>query len=57
MLENKNKPKLSKIELEKRRTYMRAYYQRKKLGKIKPKKHIADVKFSIKRGHFLVFFE
>jgi hypothetical protein len=43
--------------LEKRRKYMRAYYLRKKAGKVNTKKKKEEVKFSIRRGHFLVFFE
>lgn len=57
MLDKKIKPKLSKQQLEKRRKYMREYYQNKRLGKTSQKKNKEECSFSIKYGKFFVYFE
>mgnify|MGYP000982257512 CR=1 FL=1 len=58
MKDNKNKTfsEVERLEIEKRRKYMKAYYLRTKLGKIKTKKKKQD-NITIRRGKFLVCIE
>ena len=58
MKDNKNKTfsEVERLEIEKRRKYMKAYYLKTKLGKIKTKKKKED-NITIRRGKFLVCFE
>jgi len=58
MKDNKNKTfsEAERLEIEKRRKYMKAYYLKTKLGKIKKKKKTED-DITIRRGKFIVVFQ
>jgi len=58
MKDNKNKAstEIERLEIEKRRKYMKAYYLRTKLGKGVKKKKPND-NITIRKGKFIVIFE
>ena len=58
MKDNKNKTftEIERLEIEKRRKYMKAYYLRTKLGKGVKKKKPND-NITIRKGKFIVIFE
>ncbi|MBC8295185.1 MAG: hypothetical protein H8E55_05245 [Pelagibacterales bacterium] len=55
-IKNKKFTEIERLEIEKRRKYMKAYYLRTKLGKGVKKKKTED-SITIRRGKFLVYFE
>jgi len=58
MKDNKNKTstEIERLEIEKRRKYMKAYYLRTKLGKTNKTKKTGD-NITIRKGKFIVIFE
>jgi hypothetical protein len=59
MKDNKNRSfsDTERLEIEKRRKYMKAYYLRSKLGKSKIKKKKSIDNITIRRGKFIVIFD
>ncbi len=58
MKDNKNKgsTEIERLEIEKRRKYMKAYYLRTKIGKVNKTKKTGD-NITIRKGKFIVIFE